>query len=52
MPEPFNYQTDAITKGAYALVIGRAITKPPQEIGVPVTATNMITDEIAAALPD
>ena len=42
---------DAIAKGAYALVIGRAITKPPQEIGVPVTATNMITEEIASALP-
>jgi len=43
--------TDAIAKGAYALVIGRAITKPPAEIGDPVTATNMITAEIAAALP-
>ena len=42
---------DAISKGAYALVIGRAITEPPQEIGDPVTATNMITEEIAAALP-
>jgi len=41
---------DAISKGAYALVIGRAITKPPAEIGDPVTATNMITSEIAAAL--
>ena len=42
---------DAIAKGAYALVIGRALTKPPPEIGGPVTATNMITAEIAAALP-
>ena len=42
---------DAISKGAYALVIGRAITKPPAEIGDPVTVINMITAEIAAALP-
>jgi len=42
--------TDAISKGAYALVVGRAITKPPAEIGNPVTATNMIVEEIAAAL--
>jgi orotidine-5'-phosphate decarboxylase len=42
---------NAILKGAYALVIGRAITKPPAEIGDPVTATIMITAEIAAALP-
>ena len=42
---------DAISAGAYALVIGRAITKPPAEIGDPVTATNMIKEEIAAALP-
>ncbi|MFC1978525.1 orotidine-5'-phosphate decarboxylase [Chloroflexota bacterium] len=42
---------DAIAQGAYALVIGRAITQPPQEIGDPVTATNMITEEIATVLP-
>jgi orotidine-5'-phosphate decarboxylase len=42
---------NAISKGAYALVIGRAITKPPAQIGDPITATNMITAEISAALP-
>jgi orotidine-5'-phosphate decarboxylase len=41
---------DAISKGAYAVVIGRAITKPPVEIGDPVKATNMIIEEIVAAL--
>ena len=41
---------DAIAKGAYALVIGRAITQPPQRVGGPVAAADKILKEIAAAL--
>ena len=44
--------TEAISNGAYALVVGRAITKPPAQIGDPVTATDMILEEIASVLPD
>jgi len=42
---------DAVSKGAYALVIGRAITDPPQGIGGPVEAAAKILEEIASALP-
>ncbi len=41
---------DAVSKGAYALVIGRAITKPPQSIGGPQEAAAKIIEEIASAL--
>ncbi|MFC1951350.1 orotidine-5'-phosphate decarboxylase [Chloroflexota bacterium] len=43
---------EAISKGAYALVIGRAITKPPRGIGGPTGAAARMLEEIAAALPD
>ncbi len=41
---------DAITFGATALVIGRPIVNPPKEIGSPVDAVRLITEEISDAL--
>lgn len=41
---------DAIAAGATALVIGRPITKPPQEVGTPADAAKRIAAEIAEAL--
>lgn len=41
---------EAIKAGATALVIGRPITKPPQEIGTPVDAVRRIAEEISNAL--
>jgi orotidine-5'-phosphate decarboxylase len=41
---------DAIVAGATALVIGRPITKPPQEVGTPADAARRIADEITEAL--
>ena len=41
---------EAITAGAAALVIGRPITKPPQEVGTPVNAVKLIIQEISEAL--
>ena len=41
---------EAIKAGATALVIGRPITKPPEEIGTPVDAVKKIAEEIAAVL--
>lgn len=41
---------DAIKNGADYLVIGRPITKPPSEIGDPVEAARMITEEIVLVL--
>ena len=41
---------DAIMAGATALVIGRPITKPPQEVGTPADAAKHIADEITEAL--
>jgi orotidine-5'-phosphate decarboxylase len=40
----------AIEAGAYKLVIGRPITKPPPEIGTPVEAAKKIAEEIEKAL--
>lgn len=37
---------DAIRNGASYLVIGRAITKPPKEIGATVDATQLILEEV------
>jgi orotidine-5'-phosphate decarboxylase len=42
---------EAITRGAFALVIGRPITRPPKEIGNRVEAARRIAEEIAHALP-
>jgi orotidine-5'-phosphate decarboxylase len=39
---------EAIKAGAYALVIGRPITKPPTEIGTPLDAVKRIEEEIAS----
>ncbi|MBI2636782.1 MAG: orotidine-5'-phosphate decarboxylase [Parcubacteria group bacterium] len=41
---------EAIKAGANYLVIGRPITKPPEEIGSPVQAAQRIAEEITAAL--
>lgn len=41
---------DAIREGIDMLVIGRPITNPPQEIGLPAEAAQRIADEIASAL--
>ncbi|MFA5400248.1 MAG: orotidine-5'-phosphate decarboxylase [Dehalococcoidia bacterium] len=41
---------EAIDKGASYLVIGRPITKPPIQIGTPINAAKMISEEIASAL--
>lgn len=41
---------EAIKAGATALVIGRPITNPPQEIGTPIDAARRIAEEIAAVL--
>jgi orotidine-5'-phosphate decarboxylase len=41
---------EAIKAGADYLVIGRPITKPPEEIGSPVDAAQKIAQEIFAAL--
>lgn len=41
---------EAIKAGADYLVIGRPITKPPQEIGGPVEAAKRIAEEIATAI--
>jgi len=41
---------DAICAGANMLVIGRPITRPPKEIGSPINATRLITEEIETAL--
>lgn len=41
---------DAIAAGATALVIGRPITKPPQEVGKPADAAKRIVDEITDAI--
>lgn len=43
---------EAISRGAFALVIGRPITKPPSEIGSPINAAKIVAKEIAEALPD
>lgn len=43
---------EAIKAGADYLVIGRPITKPPQEIGTPVDAAKRITQEIEEALKE
>ncbi|MBN2094012.1 MAG: orotidine-5'-phosphate decarboxylase [Candidatus Zambryskibacteria bacterium] len=40
----------AIKAGATALVIGRPITKPPEEIGKPAEAAKRIAEEISTAL--
>jgi len=40
----------AIINGANYLVVGRAITSPPEEIGSPVDATQLIAEEIAVVL--
>jgi len=42
---------EAINAGADYLVIGRPITKPPEEIGTPVDAAKKIAEEIASAVP-
>lgn len=41
---------DAIIAGATALVIGRPITKPPNEVGTPADAARRIAQEISIAL--
>lgn len=41
---------EAIEAGATALVIGRPITSPPEEIGGPVEAVQRIAEEITSAL--
>ncbi len=41
---------EAIKAGATALVIGRPITKPPQEVGTPADAAKRIADEIQTAM--
>ena len=46
----FTTPAEAITAGADYLVIGRPITKPPEEIGTPVTAAHRIAAEIESAL--
>lgn len=43
---------EAIKAGATSLVIGRPITKPPAEVGMPVDAVKMITSEIESALQE
>jgi len=40
---------EAIKAGATALVIGRPIIKPPEEIGGPVKAVELIAQEISEA---
>lgn len=42
--------TDAIKAGATRLIIGRAITRPPEEIGSPADAARAITAEIEETL--
>ena len=42
--------SEAISKGASYLVIGRPITKPPAEIGTPVDAAKCVAEEITTAL--
>lgn len=44
--------SQAISKGAYAVVVGRPITMPPADIGGVLEATKIITVEIAGVLPD
>jgi len=41
---------EAIEAGATAVIIGRPITNPPEEIGSPVDAVKKITEEIASVL--
>ncbi len=41
---------EAVKAGADYLVIGRPITQPPKETGSPVTAANLIAEEITSAL--
>lgn len=41
---------EAIAKGAFAVVIGRPITRPPKEIGGSIEAAHRIAEEIALAL--
>ena len=41
---------EAIVKGASYLVIGRPITKPPQEVGTSINAVELIAEDIKKAL--
>ena len=43
---------EAIKKGAFALVIGRPITKPPTEIGNSIDAAQRIAEEVERALTE
>lgn len=43
---------EAIKAGAYALVIGRPITQPPEKIGSPVDAVKLILEEVKTALDE
>ncbi len=42
--------SEAISRGASYLVIGRPITKPPAEIGTPIEAAKLISEEISLSL--